>query len=223
MNLGRCTFPAGVIAEEVAPLPESAPLLPAEESMLSSAGARRQREFRAGRLCAHRALAWLGMGEVPLLNGPDRAPLWPRGVSGSISHTESYAIAVVGWSSAFPLLGVDAEPDEPVEPETWPLICTPRELRRVHAAPPAVQGRLVRLLFSAKECAYKAQYPHTRAFLDFRDVEIEPDLTADTFIARYLAPSVARIRDCEVAGRFVRGCGLLVTGIAEAQVPWGGT
>lgn len=223
MNRARHIFPSGVIAEESAPLPERAPLLPAEEQMIPSAGARRQREFRAGRLCAHRALAWLGMADAPLLNGPDRAPVWPHGVSGSISHTDTYAVAVVARASAFPLLGVDAEPDEPVEPETWPLLCTPRELRHIHAAPSAEQGRLVRLLFSAKECAYKAQYPHTRAFLDFRDVEIEPDLDGGTFIARYLAPSVARIRGCRVMGCFTRGHGLLLTGIAEARVPWRGT
>lgn len=56
----------------------------------------RLREFSAGRMCAGRCLLSLGYPE-PLMvldRGRDlRSPLWPSGVTGSISHSRRFAIA----------------------------------------------------------------------------------------------------------------------------------
>ena len=57
---------------------------------LSTAVAKRRSEYLAGRWCAREALAMLGMEGIPAL-GPDRAPQWPAGSLGSITHSQGIA------------------------------------------------------------------------------------------------------------------------------------
>src|SRR5215469_17508082 len=89
-------FPGDVFA---ACLTREAPpwLLSAQElSCVSHCANERIEQFAAGRLCARRALEALGIAGFSLLTAPDRRPLWPAGVTGSITHTAGYAAAVVG-------------------------------------------------------------------------------------------------------------------------------
>ena len=58
------------------------------------------------------------------MTGTDRAPLWPAGAVGSISHTDDYCVVVVGHSVEHRSLGVDAEPAAPLEEHVWTEICT---------------------------------------------------------------------------------------------------
>src|SRR3712207_1286527 len=92
-NVTEGLFGPGVLVEVVSPLPRDAHLLPEEEGSVRTAGVKRRREFAAGRQCARRALAHLGFAGVPLPASADRAPCWPVGVCGSISHTELFCIA----------------------------------------------------------------------------------------------------------------------------------
>ena len=73
----------------------------------------------------------LGVGDFVLKNGPDRAPRWPAGVVGSISHAGSvpggFCGAVVAHSRDFLTLGLDAEVVDGVGPDLWPRVTTPRE------------------------------------------------------------------------------------------------
>ena len=57
-----------------------------ERESLGPADAERVREFESGRAYAKRALATLGMHNVDLPIGPNRAPVWPTGRSVA-SHT----------------------------------------------------------------------------------------------------------------------------------------
>src|SRR5207245_224467 len=109
-------FDEGVIVAEVMPLPDDAPLLPAEAAVVAAVAPRRRREFAAGRWCARQALVRLGIEGFALLPSPDRAPRWPPGIVGSISHTSDYCVAVVARQRDFLGVGVDAEPDEPIDP-----------------------------------------------------------------------------------------------------------
>ena len=59
-------------------------LFPEEEVALGRAGAKRRRQFTAGRACARRAMRCLGMVPVPILSGSSRQPIWPEGVVGSL-------------------------------------------------------------------------------------------------------------------------------------------
>ena len=168
-------LPGGVAVEE-GPIGDRVAELVAEE--LDDVGAsveKRRFEYASGRACAHRALARLGFARAPLKSGPDRAPLWPAGAVGSISHTAGWCAAAVARASEVAALGIDLEPDEPLEPSLWRLVATDREQSQLERAPASSRGHQARLLFVAKEAFYKCQYPTTRTLLDFRDVECELD------------------------------------------------
>jgi 4'-phosphopantetheinyl transferase EntD len=69
---------------------------------------KRQVEFLAGRVCAQQALEVLPghkPGAIP--PQPDRAPGWPPGIVGSITHTKGYAAALVALETHYQGLGVD--------------------------------------------------------------------------------------------------------------------
>lgn len=191
------------------------PLFDSEEPVVAQAVEKRKWEFRAGRHCARCALGALGLPESAIPSGADRAPLWPAGVVGSITHTgsgsQAYAAAVVARASEVRALGLDAERAEPLSENLEPRVLTAGELAFVGTLPERERGLVAMLHFSAKEAFYKCQYPLTQRFLGFHDVEVTFELERNRFLARlYNAPETD---DFRVAGQFVLADGLIVTGI----------
>ncbi|WOH80119.1 4'-phosphopantetheinyl transferase superfamily protein [Bradyrhizobium sp. BEA-2-5] len=173
---GIC-FSGGPIRDPI-PLP-----LPAEAEMLGSVSVRRQREFAWGRYHARQALRQLGFAPVPILRKVDRAPLWPSGVIGSISHSSSHGGAVVGRSNTVLALGLDIEDQEPLGADLAPIICTPAELERAEWC----SGRSgPGLIFAIKEAVYKSYAPATGEFLDFHDVCVRISDQSSSFEAEII-------------------------------------
>lgn len=161
-----------------------AEVLPGEAESLARATPARRREFRAGRALAREAMAALGLPARPIPAGPDRAPQWPPGVAGAISHAADLcAAAVARADDGIVSLGLDIEPAEALDPGLLAEICTPTE--QAWLALRSEPGLLARALFSAKECAYKAQYPLSRTVLGFHAMSIALDLSAGRFRARF--------------------------------------
>ncbi|MFM9368539.1 4'-phosphopantetheinyl transferase [Streptomyces sp. Da 82-17] len=169
-------LPPGAVGEDALGEPASgayAALFPAEAREVERAGEKRRREFAAARRCAHRALAALGLPAAPLLPGPDGAPVWPPGVTGSITHCDGYRAAAVARTDAVARLGIDAEPNAPLPRSVRHGITSPTErahLRRLDAVRPDVHWD--RLLFSAKEAFYKASAAAAHRPLRFDDAEV---------------------------------------------------
>ncbi len=134
----------------------------------------RQREFLAGRSCAQRALHLAGAQEAREISiGPLRAPQWPAGFSGSISHSAGFVAAVAApWRSARGL-GLDLEAVVTAEQAAalQPLIGRRDEWARLarSGADPAIHFTL---LFSAKEALFKCLAPRVGRYFDFLDVEL---------------------------------------------------
>lgn len=177
---------------------------------------KRRFEFASGRACAHLALDRLGFARAPLRSGPDRAPLWPDGAVGSISHTTGWCAAAVARAREVAALGIDLEPDEPLEPSLWRLVATDRELARLEREPAASRGLQARLLFVAKEAFYKCQHPTSRTLLDFRDVECELEREAFRVTLLRAAGPLA-------AGSAFRGRHAAVSGRRIAAMAWPAT
>jgi enterobactin synthetase component D len=169
----RELYPGGVVAAELRDSGDLASLLPEEVACLGRAVPARAREFAAGRQCARSALAQFGIADFPLRAASDRQPLWPRGMTGSITHTAGLCAAVVGERARVGMLGLDSEVVGAIGEELWPAICMPRERAWLDSLPPAERAGGVTLLFSAKESFYKAQYPLLNQSLDFHDLEVE--------------------------------------------------
>ena len=150
---------------------DPASLFEQERAAVARAIAKRQREFASGRRCARALLSELGHPGVAIPRNADRTPAWPAGVVGSISHCDDLCVVAVAPLGTLAGLGVDVEPDAPLEAPLWRKICTPGELAGVVAAsPPESRGRTVRLLFSAKEAFYKSVFPVLREVLGFHAV-----------------------------------------------------
>jgi 4'-phosphopantetheinyl transferase EntD len=192
-------------------------LHPDEAAQVARAVTKRRREFAAGRHLARRALARLGSGfeDVVLLNGADRAPRWPTGVVGSITHTgagdQGYCAVVLGRDSELVTVGIDAEEAEPLEPELWSFVLTADERAALEREPVESRGLLAKVVFSAKECFYKAQYPLTRQFLSFQQVRITLIPALGQFIAERVDVGSEMSR---CLGRYSIDGVLVLTGIA---------
>ncbi len=183
----------------------------AEAALIARAVASRRQEFSTGRRLARRLLAARGIAPGPILRDDDRVPIWPTGITGSISHSREFAVVALCDASACFGVGVDVEPDEPVKPGIERHVCTSAERAWLDGfdQDEAERGRRVKLFFSAKEAVYKAFYPRVRVFWGFHDVTLELDEAGGRF--RAALPQSADRRHAE--GRFVRGHGTLVCGV----------
>jgi 4'-phosphopantetheinyl transferase EntD len=187
----RGVFPPGVAVAWARLEDAPSELFAEEEACVARAVPKRRREFSHGRGCARRALAELGIAPGPLLVGAAREPVWPEGVVGSITHDRELSIAVAARSSEYAGIGVDVEPDEPLEPGVASRIWSAEEARaaRTRAAVPLESAP--KLVFAAKEAVYKCQFAVTRSYVGFQDVSVEFDArevaSAGTFTARFNA------------------------------------
>lgn len=201
-------LPRGIsVAETRAEI--EAPLFREEERALGFAVEGRRREFVTGRACAREALARLGLPERAIPAEASRAPRWPVGVVGSITHCSGYRAAAVGRAVDFDAVGVDAEPNLRLPGGVLGAIALPVERERVaqllrDAAGPCWD----RLLFSIKEAVFKAWFPMTGTKLDFDDAEIGFE-TGGRFSVRLRVPH----RAPDLSGRWAVANGLLATAI----------
>lgn len=163
------------------------PGFPGEEI---AAVAARLAEFRAGRVAARLAMAELGLPPVPVPMQRDRAPLWPMGLCGSITHSGTLCLAAVARR---PLrgLGLDLEPATPLEDDLRDIVLRPEER---DAAPD-----LAKLIFCAKEAAYKAQYPISRRLFDFQALAVQ--IEGGQFTATFTEDIPPFPRGTQVLGR----------------------
>jgi 4'-phosphopantetheinyl transferase EntD len=169
----RALFPDGVAwscCDDRGPVP---PLLGAESEATARAVDKRRFEFARGRQCAREALARLGCAPQPIAAGDDRAPRWPTGYVGSITHCSGLVAAAAAHSNQLRSVAIDAEPAEPLASDLAARICTPAEMRRSETRPGADAAHWNKRVFGAKECVHKCVAPLTGVTLDFHDVEIE--------------------------------------------------
>lgn len=189
-------------------------LMAIEQPAVAGAITARQTEFAAGRAAARAAMVELGMAPKPIPAGPDRAPIWPPDVIGSISHTDCFCIAVVAFTENLQSVGVDIEAATPLEGDLIAMVCSDMEQARI-AGPDSAQ--LAKLIFSAKEAAYKAQYPLTGMLFGFDHLDISLDVTHGSFAATFLKSAAPFEVGDTLPGRFVRVADHLVTAVAIGQ------
>ena len=198
----------------------------AEAAVVAKAVDGRRSQFAAGRQCARRAitrLVQLGRPDRtdpdrPILPDANRAPQWPTGVVGSISHTEGYALAVVApgdVAAGSPTLGVDAERLGRVSDDLHERLFLPPERARLADLRGSDRDEIATLMFGVKESFYKAQYPVTGAWVGFHDIELRPDPSGGGRFTLHPAEPLAALEsfDWPLLGR-----GLIRNGMAIAVV-----
>src|SRR6202012_2584948 len=147
-------------------------LLPQEATLTANASPKRIQEFATGRACARQALHLFGIDNFPILRSPCGYPIWPTHLVGSITHTTSFAAAVVAPKSTSASVGIDAEHVVDIDADLWPTICTPQEMDRLRSLPIHLRSRAAALIFSAKEAFYKCHFPCFHEWIDFHDVDL---------------------------------------------------
>ena len=171
--------------------------------------------FAAGRECAARAAAQLGaQPPIDVPRGAAGEPVWPDGLTGSITHKDWFFSAAVARQSEALAIGIDAE--RIIDADRAAVIA-----RRV-ALPQEgfvggqtlAPGLRVSLLFSIKEAVFKCLYPLVlrRFYYDALSVTAI-DLAAGTFDSEL----TARLSDQFPAGKLLSGR----LAVAEARVHTG--
>jgi len=165
--------------------PENAELLLAPYPNSETMSATRRLEFAHGRYCAELALWQLGIKSTPIHSGEQREPLWPEGITGSITHCGGYAAAAVAQTSNLASIGIDLETREPLADDIVSLICTTEELEWIKKTDQP--DWMTKVIFSAKESIYKAAWPLLFKFMDFHDLNISLNISPNNSRHTYKA------------------------------------
>ncbi|MBK6618535.1 MAG: 4'-phosphopantetheinyl transferase superfamily protein [Nitrosomonas sp.] len=153
---------------------DSRVLHPDEWALTRNYSPKRLTEFCSGRHCAHIALANLGYAGYPVLRDPQGAPQWPEGITGSISHSGQWAVAVVAATNSIRAIGVDIQHMQESFPyQVLPSLLHPREITPFLCAAERSSCHAY-AVFSAKESAIKCGYMANGELLE--QVELIVDL-----------------------------------------------
>jgi 4'-phosphopantetheinyl transferase EntD len=145
-------------------------LLPEEADAFAGSVIKTRRASGAARIVARELLGQLGCSNMTALpKAASGAPIWPKGIVGSLAHDSRFAIAAVSRRHDVAALGIDIEPAESL-PFELDLIATPRECLKISS-----YRYIGRLLFTAKEAVFKAVHPLDNVFLEHHDVEVDFD------------------------------------------------
>lgn len=174
-------FSSQVVALNATPEMWEGDLYPEELDCIGNAVPKRRREFTAGRLCAREVLKRLGIDAFPLLVGPERVPLWPPNIVGSISHCNNLCVVAATADKGIAGLGLDVEEVEPLEASVKDLVCTENEKQWIAHTPTPGGSDWAKIIFSAKESLYKSLFPLTQIHLDFMDVQVSFNMRANEF------------------------------------------
>ncbi|GLZ47102.1 4'-phosphopantetheinyl transferase [Actinomycetospora sp. NBRC 106375] len=209
-------LPAAVVTAARTDDDPAAALAPEEEAAVARAVDTRRAEFTTARACARDALARLGAPAIGIPVGERRAPVWPDGVVGAITHCAGFRAAAVAWSDTVRTVGLDAEPHAALPDGVLEAVSDAGErslLSSLSRGAPDI--RWDKILFSAKESVYKAWFPLTARWLGFEDADLRP--AADgTFRAslRVPGPVVDGVEVTAFDGRWIVRDGLVITAIA---------
>jgi len=144
-----------------------------EAAFVTNVVEKRRREFATARALAREGLArFYHVRWFDLLNREDRSPIWPAGISGSISHSDTRAwVAMV--DAGLGSVGIDGESRNELKRNLWKFTLLEEEIAYLEELDPWVQARRALALFSAKEAIYKAQYPHSGCFMGYHMLHVE--------------------------------------------------
>lgn len=168
------------------------PLFDDERDHLTTAGAKRRREFTSVLAYAASALASLNMARESMTPDQNGRSPWPTGFIGSMSHSHGCYAVITGPGAPGRTVGIDCEPNLPLPASVREVALSHHEDERVCALAGSEESiSWDRLILSAKESIYKAWHPIYGTCLGFEEVEVAPQLdgTFSVSPAAHLAAS----------------------------------
>ena len=87
-------------------------------------------------------------------------------------------------------IGIDGENRDKLERNLWHLILCDEEIAYLETLETSIQERRALVIYSAKEALYKAQYPWTHKFVDFKaaQIRLNEDGSLQCIFQRDIAP-----------------------------------
>jgi 4'-phosphopantetheinyl transferase EntD len=193
-------IPADIVLKSGAIQAQRASMFKVEETHIAGSVEKRKREFRAGRALAREALEKLGIGPCAIPVGPNREPIWPAMITGSISHCSSLGVVALGLRNAYKSIGVDIELNKPLPPDIPELIFTNHERNSLPGST-GIQN-LDTLTFSAKETVFKCLFPILGFYFDFKDVSLGFDTAEKRFTAHLPGRIAEQIGRSQLVGHY---------------------
>lgn len=127
----------------------------------------RKEEYLISRTLVQKIFKRLDISHSFLDKGARKEPIWPNGINGSISHSKGCVMVVVSKEHAS--IGLDIEHKHRVSEKLYHKLFSEKEVQIIKDNGSVFAD----ILFSAKEAFYKMQYPITKQYLDFLDVELD--------------------------------------------------
>ena len=158
--------------------------------------AKRQIEYVAGRHCALTAVRQLLPAFAGEIASDDRAPRWPPGIVGSITHSGDFAWAAVARDADVRSVGIDSElipAAEGVDAIHQIVVCPGDELPEGGMLSDPARAAL---LFSAKESIFKCLFPLVKKMFSYEHARVSFALGSGSFTG---------ILTADLDGEFVRG------------------
>ena len=168
---GRCVGVRLPAAEAEVDALAVAVLAPEERDFASGLSPRRRRTWVGGRIAMREAFVRAALSPWPVLGDTRGAPVLPPGITGSITHKESLAAALVA-REPLARIGVDLELDVARTTDISSRVLADDEAAELAGLNPRAHEREVLLRFSSKEAIYKALDPFVRRFVGFKEVSL---------------------------------------------------
>lgn len=149
-----------------------------EQRLAESMPPLRRAAFVAGRRALRAAIQRVSPNDAqaPLLHTRRGAPQLPTGMTGSISHKRTRAIAIAATSSG-EKLGLDLEhrptSRDLARPSLARRILTEHERTKIASAEPLAHREATLLHFALKEAVYKSIDPYVERYVRFTEVELD--------------------------------------------------
>ena len=140
---------------------------------LKQAVVKRKSEFLAGRYLAKIALQHLGRSCHYIAIGENRAPVWPQGILGSISHSSNIAQCVIAEQPYYQYIGLDIEywiTQNDAKDIASNIVTSAAEYAPLMPFLPF--NKALTLIFSAKESLFKAIYKNVGKYFDFSAAQV---------------------------------------------------
>ncbi len=206
VSLSPGPFPtASVVAAVTVGGPQEHRVHADERALVTAMSPERKATFVAGRHALRAALDAVApqYRDAPLLRTARGAPHLPAGITGSISHKRTRAIAIAA-ASAGELLGIDLElrpSDADVHrPSIADRILTAPERDALRELDPREHREATLVRFALKEAVYKAIDPYVHRYVRFTEVELDVQNDGSATV-RLLLPELA-VRDVIVESRW---------------------
>ena len=138
---------------------------------------KRQAQFLAGRIAAKNALSCFSITAEKISISEHREPIWPKGIIGSISHSNHESIAVVQHQTRVDIgVGLDIQAifEKSEYTKLLPVILSRSDLAVYNKMERCFPKQyLATLIFSAKESFFKAVFSQVSQYFDFKDVSVQ--------------------------------------------------